>query len=128
MPLASPLDHSRSCGDDTCRSVNHLLLDKMSTVKHELPKSKWSYRQDPSKQMANMDMWEINHGTDTEVVAERVYGEEAAKLIAAAPDMLKALEECLALFDMVTALDDHGSNALGQAENLIRTAIAKATK
>ncbi len=78
--------------------------------------------------MANMDMWEINHGTDTEVVAERVYGEEAAKLIAAAPDMLKALEECLALFDMVTALDDHGSNALGQAENLIRTAIAKATK
>lgn len=44
----------------------------------------------------------------------------------AAPDMLAALKECLPLFDMVTALDDHGSNALGQAENLIRAAIAKA--
>jgi hypothetical protein len=53
--------------------------------------------------------------------------EANARLIAAAPDMLKALDECLALFDMVTALDDHGSNAVGQAENLIRTAIAKAT-
>ena len=49
-----------------------------------------------------------------------------AHLIAAAPKMLEALTECLPLFDMVTALDDHGSNALGQAENLIRSAIAMA--
>lgn len=41
-------------------------------------------------------------------------------------DMYEALKECLPLFDMVTALDDHGSNALGQAENLIRAALAKA--
>lgn len=32
MPLASPLDHSRCCGADTCRSVHHLLLDKMRTI------------------------------------------------------------------------------------------------
>ena len=43
------------------------------------------------------------------------------------PPVLEALIECLPLFDMVTALDDHGSNALGQAENLIRNTIAKAT-
>lgn len=48
------------------------------------------------------------------------------RMESAAPDMLAALKECLPLFDMVTALDDHGSNALGQAENLIRAAIAKA--
>ena len=40
--------------------------------------------------------------------------------------LVEALKVCLPLFDMVTALDDHGSNALGQAENLIRAAIAKA--
>lgn len=50
-----------------------------------------------------------------------------ARLIAAAPDLLEALRELLPLFDMVTGLDDQGSNALGQAENLIRAAIAKAT-
>lgn len=54
------------------------------------------------------------------------HSREYAHLIAAAPDLLAALKECLPLFDMVTALDDHGSNALGQAENLIRAAIAKA--
>lgn len=57
----------------------------------------------------------------------QVYRNEARdQLDKAAPDMLAALKECLPLFDMVTALDDHGSNALGQAENLIRAAIARA--
>lgn len=49
------------------------------------------------------------------------------RIVAAAPTMLRALQDCLPLFDMVTALDDHGSNALGQAENAIRAAIASAT-
>ena len=47
-------------------------------------------------------------------------------VLAAAPEMFAALEACLPLFDMVTALDDHGSNALGQAENLILSALAAA--
>lgn len=69
------------------------------------------------------------HGYEIGVTSGRDgESEEAAnaRLIAAAPDMLAALKECLPLFDMVTALDDHGSNVLGQAENLIRAAIAEA--
>lgn len=49
-----------------------------------------------------------------------------AHLITAAPELFGACEEALTLFDGVTALDDHGSNKLGQVENLMRTAIAKA--
>jgi hypothetical protein len=52
--------------------------------------------------------------------------EANARLIAAAPDMYEALKEALQLFDLVTALDDQGSNALGQAEIAIRAALAKA--
>jgi hypothetical protein len=41
--------------------------------------------------------------------------------------MVEALKESLKLFELVTALDDHGSNALGQAENIIRTALSSFT-
>ena len=58
-----------------------------------------------------------------EAIAER---DANARLISAAPELLEACEEALTLFDGVTALDDHGSNKLGQVENLMRAAIAKA--
>ena len=71
-----------------------------------------------------MDMWEINHGTDTEVVAERVYGEEAAKLIAAAPDMLEALER---MMKAAIHCDPFFENRWGADSKFARAAIAKAT-
>jgi hypothetical protein len=55
------------------------------------------------------------------------HSREYARLIAAAVPTVRRvrLKECLPLFDMVTALDDPGSNALGQAENLIRAALSR---
>jgi hypothetical protein len=51
---------------------------------------------------------------------------EIARLTAANEALVKALEEGLRLFDLVTALDDHGSDALGQAEITFRNALSLA--
>lgn len=52
--------------------------------------------------------------------------EADAHLIAAAPTMLAALEIALELLGNVTAMTDSEADYLGQAENTISLAIAKA--
>lgn len=112
-------------------------------MKHELPTAPWSYRRSPDEHMEGMDMWEINHGSDTECVAENVYGEDAARLIASAPKLLAACDRTPnpsgtgtmsnyhILLMAITALRAEGHKTLATEleaiQNHQREAVAKAT-
>lgn len=60
--------------------------------------------------------WEIHFGNDQECVAEVVHGAEDARLMAAAPELLEALEECMLINKKLNP----------QAYRKARKAIAKA--
>lgn len=60
--------------------------------------------------------WEIQFGDDTECIAEHVYREADARLIAAAPDLLGALKGILAITDRQHVAWDRAHAAIAKAE------------
>lgn len=87
--------------------------------------------------------WEIHYGTDTECVAEVVHEDANALLIAAAPELLAALEAALTVIDDYLTYEHNGdpwtedARAMGEMDiddyerdgrlESARAAIAKAT-
>ena len=86
----------------------------------------WTARHTPSRCSGVADLWCIDWSKDQEEVAEIVHGEADARLIAAAPDLLEALEE---LRSAAIDLDQEDGESVKLCENAIykaRHAIAKA--
>ena len=77
----------------------------------------WNARHTPFRGQGIQDVWCIDWSPDQEEVAEIVHGAANARLIAAAPDLLEALQ------DMVS---DHASLSAATLA-FARAAIAKAT-
>lgn len=65
--------------------------------------------------------WEIYYGTDTECVAEVVHEEANARLIAAAPELLEALQA-------VIRNDAENRDEFGLSVNVCKQAIAAIAK
>lgn len=93
-----------------------------------MEKKKWSVN--PKKVWNNgVEMYEVNHGEDGEVIAEGVYTLEHAKLIAAAPQLLEALQDTTELLGyLINALPDCKARTIAiNAVTINKHAIKQAT-
>ena len=86
----------------------------------------WTARHTPSRVPSVPDLWCIDWSKDQEEVAEIVHGEADARLIAAAPDLLEALEELRSAIIDLDQDEDGSVNLLENAIRKARLAIAKA--
>lgn len=82
----------------------------------------WKHRHTPLRGIAN-DVYCVDWSEDQEEVAEVVHGEANARLIAAAPDLLEALQ----VLDALWCENESGGLDFSLAIDRARAAIAKAT-
>ena len=82
----------------------------------------------PNEQFYNgsKNTFEINHGNDGECVAEVVHGFDNAKLMAAAPELLAALKDCVNAMSWGDPNDESTKGAWDKITSQAQQAITKA--